>query len=124
MSATTLRRALLSLLLVSTAACASAGASGSNHRITPPKVRGNTHPDFAMIGPPARAETRTDFSVMVDPDGQPDMKTFRAMGSGAAALGDAIRRWIETSSFEPGLENGTPVRAEYHSTIMTKVVRR
>jgi hypothetical protein len=61
--------------------------------------------------------------VMVEANGQPDMSTLRVTGTGASDYRQAIVEWVERNSFEPGRSNGVAVRAEYQTSLRTKMVK-
>ena len=57
----------------------------------------------------SRATVRVEVEVMVDETGRPDMNTFKATGLGADLNRDALRSWIEGSSFRPARLDGRSV---------------
>jgi hypothetical protein len=61
-----------------------------------------------------------DIDVMIEPNGMPLMSTFKAVGSAAAANQDVLYKYIEASTFRPGLQNGQPVAAVYHTRMQLR----
>jgi len=62
-----------------------------------------------------------DIDVLIDPRGVPVMSTFKVVGSAAAANQDVLYKYIEASTFRPGLQNGQPVSAVYHTRMQFRV---
>jgi hypothetical protein len=62
-----------------------------------------------------------DIDVLIDPSGAPVMSTFKAVGSAAAANQDVLYKYIQASTFRPGLQNGQPVSAVYHTRMQFRV---
>lgn len=97
--------ALLPLSLL----CACAGAPkdptdapAATTAVRPPELLRGTRPDLRVpTSTSSRATVRIELEVMVDADGSPDMRTFKAVGPGADLNGDALRTWIEGASFRP-----------------------
>lgn len=97
--------ALLPLSLL--CACAGAskdptGAPAASTAVRPPELLRGTHPELRVpMSTSSRATVRIELEVMVDANGSPDMRTFKAVGPGADINGDALRTWIEGASFRP-----------------------
>ena len=97
--------ALLPLSLL--CACAGAskdptGAPTATTAVRPPELLRGTRPELRVpTSTSSRATVRIDLEVMVDANGSPDMRTFKAVGPGADMNGDALRTWIEGASFRP-----------------------
>jgi hypothetical protein len=62
-----------------------------------------------------------DIDVVIESNGMPLMSTFKAVGSAAAANQDVLYRYIQGSTFRPGLQNGVPVTANYHTRMQFRV---
>ena len=56
-----------------------------------------------------------DIDVLIESNGIPLMSTFKAVGSAADANHDVLYKYIAASTFRPGLQNGQPVNAVYHT---------
>jgi hypothetical protein len=118
-----IRAGALALALVFSVACASAPradattSSASKDHVTPP-VRLTTG-----TAPLIREEVRVTIEVLVDADGNPDMRTLKVMGKGAGSAHAAIEDWIRGSAFTPGKRNGVAVPAVYRTGFETKMVR-
>jgi hypothetical protein len=52
---------------------------------------------------------RVEIEVMVDAEGRPDMRTFKATGMGADLNHDALVTWIQNSSFRPARLDGRSI---------------
>jgi hypothetical protein len=113
----------LLLALTFSVACASAPhADGSTSTATKDEI---TPPVRLRAGPPPeiREEVRLTIEVLIDVDGNPDMRTLKVMGKGAGSAHAAIEDWIRTSAFAPGKRNGVAVPAVYRTGLETKRVR-
>ena len=105
--------ALLPLSLL--CACAGAskdptGAPTATTAVRPPELLRGTRPELRVpTSTSSRATVRIDLEVMVDANGSPDMRTFKAVGPGADMNGDALRTWIEGASFRPARLDGHAV---------------
>jgi len=114
--------ALLTALLVS-AACASksgtaASAATSSKIIPPERLRG---------GPPPEIREAVDLriEVLIDADGQPDLRTLKVTGKGSGSHRGAIEDWVRTSVFKPAIQDGQPVAGLFHIGLKSTVqVRR
>jgi len=114
--------ALLAALVVS-ASCASTprntGAGTAGAKVTPP--------ERLRSGPPPEIREVVDLriEVLVDADGQPDMRTLKVTGKGSGSTRTAIADWIRSSAFKPAMQDGQPLAAIYRTGIKTSVqVRR
>jgi len=87
----------------------------STVQISPPQiVRRAPLADLQLSTDPSIQQS-VDIDVVIDPNGVPVMSTFKVVGSAAAANHDVLYRYIQGSSFRPGLQNGQPVSANYHT---------
>jgi hypothetical protein len=118
-----IRAGALLLALVFSAACASAPhgdgttSTASKAHITPPVLlRAGSSPEI-------REEVRLAIEVLIDADGNPDMRTLKVTGKGAGSAHAAIEDWIRGSAFTPGKRNGVAVSAVYKTGLETKRVR-
>lgn len=124
-----LHRRVACLLLLASAACASAPSAGSTAdgataRASAPKRRSTlAHPELTFPRG-STGELRVDIAVMVDPNGTPDMSTLKLTGNVLSDNREAVARWISQSTFDPAVANGVPVRAEYRTSIRAKTVIR
>jgi len=64
-----------------------------------------------------------DIDVVIDSTGVPIMSTFRASGSAVTGNHDALYQWIEASTFQPGLRDGQPVAAVFHTKMQFRLAR-
>ena len=122
MAGVTRRLALASLMLLG--ACA-AGFDPGLRRVallSPPRIRGAGYPQLAG-GTPSTA-VRVDVVVMIDPTGVPDMTTLVLTGTGVEENRAAVVAWVRQSSFEPAMQNGRAVRAEFRASLETQTVPR
>jgi hypothetical protein len=62
-----------------------------------------------------------EIDVLIESNGMPLMSTFKVVGTAAAANQDALYKYIQASTFRPGLQNGQPVSAVYHTRMQFKV---
>jgi hypothetical protein len=109
----------VSLIMSASCATASQNATGNQVRITPPEQL-RTGPS-----PQIREEVDLRIEVLVDADGQPDMKTLKVTGKGAGSSHAAIEDWIQSSTFKPAMQNGHPVAAVFRSGLKSRIeVRR
>ena len=93
----------------------------STMQISPPQIL--TRGPMAELQFPAGASVpqSVDIDVVIDTRGVPVMSTFKAVGSAAAANQDVLYKYIQASTFRPGLENGQPVSAVYHTRMQFRV---
>jgi hypothetical protein len=65
------------------------------------------------------------IQVQIDAAGQPDMRTLRVTGRGAAEHRPAIEEWILRARFQPASRNGEPVPGLFTTALRSRVeVRR
>jgi hypothetical protein len=87
-------------------------------RLTPPQLR------VSSIPASGRSPIRVRFEVLIDAEGRPDMKTFKATGMGAAENEHALAQWIESSMFAPATRRGIAVPGVYKGSLQVRLVRR
>jgi hypothetical protein len=114
------------ITLLALAACASGARGGAEStRITPPKILNTSNWPELVAPSRERGEFRVDISVMVDPDGRPDMTSFKLRGNALSENRNALTDWIARSVFEPAKADGVPVRSEYKMSLKARLsVRR
>jgi hypothetical protein len=89
-------------------------------QVSPPQLL--TRGSLADLRFPGLAGAQNvDIDVLIEANGMPLMSTFKAVGSAAAANQDALYKYIEGSTFRPGLQNGQPVSANYHTRMQFRV---
>ena len=131
----TMRRlscAVIILLTLASVGCARAnapepGAAQPAERDEPPRmVQRGRPPDLRIYNLPAsgRAPIRLQIEVLIDSYGQPDMKTLKVTGMGAAENRAAIERWIEQAIFRPAHRGGQPVAGTYRTGLEVRVETR
>jgi hypothetical protein len=92
--------------------------------IDPPQIsRGNAPQLRIPASYSGRAPVRVDIQVMVDAEGRPDMRTFKATGLGADINRDALYTWIESSSFRPARVDGRLVPGLFRMRLEAAVRR-
>lgn len=75
--------------------------------------------------PEIREEVDVRFEVLINPDGQPDMRTLKVTGKGSGSGHAAFEEWIRNSTFTPAMLNGHPVAAVYKGGLKSRIeVRR
>lgn len=111
-----LRHLVLFVALAVSAACASA-ASNNGPKITPPQR--------LRAGPPPEIREQVDIriEVLIDAEGQPDLKTLRVTGLGSGSARSAIEEWIRSSTFKPAMQDGHPVSAPIQLGLKTEIRR-
>jgi len=116
-----LRHLALLVAVIISAACASTSQGGTSkpEKITPPQqLRGGPPPEIREV-----VDIR--YEVLVNADGQPDLRTLKVTGKGAGSARTAIEDWIRNSMFKPAMQDGLPVAGLYKGGIRTRVeVRR
>jgi hypothetical protein len=104
------------------------GAAQQVERDEPPRMlQRGAPPELRIYSIPSsgRAPIRLQIEVLVDSRGQPDMKTLKLTGIGAAENRDAIERWIQQATFRPAQRGGQPVAGIYRTRLEVRVeVRR
>ena len=124
-----LSRLVAAVCLTLAAGCASAGSgagAAAEERVTPPRrVSRNVPPDLTIysIPPSGRSPIRVSYEVLIDAEGRPDMRTFRATGPGAPENRQALARWIEQSVWAPATRAGQPVAAVYRGSLQVRLRR-
>jgi hypothetical protein len=111
------RRALFApAALCAAVACAGAPKDpaatpvASNPAVESPQINRGSSPQLRIpASSSGRAPVRVEIEVMVDAEGRPDMRTFKATGVGADLNRDALFTWIEGSSFRPARLEGRSV---------------
>jgi hypothetical protein len=111
--------------------CARANASDAAaqpvEREEPPRMlqRGRP-PELRIYNIPAsgRAPIRLQIEVLIDSRGQPDMRTLKLTGIGAAENREAIERWLEQATFRPAQRGGQPVAGTYRTGLEVRIVTR
>ncbi|MFL5510115.1 MAG: hypothetical protein ACJ79J_11065 [Gemmatimonadaceae bacterium] len=89
-------------------------------QISPPKLL--TRGSLAELSfPNPNVPQSVEIDVMIETNGMPLMSTFKAVGPAAAANQEVLYKYIEASTFRPGLQNGQPVTANYHTRMQFKV---
>src|ERR671922_1557460 len=104
-----MRRSLWTIMILSglgfSVACARTNApKPAAERDEPPRMlQRGAPPELRVYNIPAsgRAPIRLQIEVLIDIRGQPDMKTLKVTGPGAAENRQAIERWIEQAMFRP-----------------------
>ena len=93
----------------------------STVQISPPQIL--TRGSMAELHLPTDGSVpqSVDIDVLIDPRGVPVMSTFKAVGTAAAANQDVLYKYIQASTFRPGLQNGQPVSAVYHTRMQFRV---
>jgi hypothetical protein len=83
-------------------------------------------PELRIYSIPAsgRAPIRLQIEVLIDSRGQPDMKTLKVTGMGAAENRAAIERWIEQAIFRPAQRGGQPVAGTYRAGLAVRIETR
>lgn len=111
------RHLALFVALVVSAACATASqnSAGKAGKITPPAYL------RAGPSPQIREEVDLRIEVLIDADGQPDMRTLKVAGRGSGSARPAIEDWIQSSTFKPAMQNGQPVAAVFKTGLKTRV---
>jgi hypothetical protein len=120
------------LITLSSGACAGAKAPESAaaqpaEREEPPRMlQRGAPPELRIYNIPAsgRAPIRVQIEVLIDSRGQPDMKTLKVTGVGAAENRDAIQRWIEQAIFRPAQRGGQPVAGIYRTGLAVRIETR
>jgi hypothetical protein len=121
-----LRHVALLAALVALAACASASPSASHNagmssgsKITPPQqLRAGPMPEI-------REEIDVRIDVLIDEQGQPDMRSLKVTGKGSGSSHAAIEDWVRNSTYRPAMQDGHPVAAVLHAGLKTSIqVRR
>lgn len=89
-------------------------------QISPPQLL--TRGSLAELSFPNPAVPQSvEIDVVIEPNGMPLMSTFKAVGPAAAANQDVLYKYIQASTFRPGLQNGQPVSAVYHTRMQFRV---
>ena len=114
-------RIALPVVLAVLTACATTSLSAANRegKISPPEhLRGGPPPQI-------REEVDLRIEVLVNADGQPDLRTLKVSGRGSGSAHAAIEDWIRSSSFKPAMQNGHPVAAVFRTGLKSRIeVRR
>ena len=124
--------AVMMLVGLGSVGCARAGPRESGaaqqvEREEPPRMlQRGAPPELRIYSIPAsgRAPIRLQIEVVVDSRGQPDMKTLKLTGIGAAENRDAIERWIQQATFRPAQRGGQPVAGTYRTRLEVRVEMR
>jgi hypothetical protein len=96
-------------------------------QIEPPRMLRGSPPELRVPsgGSAGRDPVRVSIEVLVDAAGQPDLRTLRVTGNGAAENREALARWIQNAAFQPARRAGEPVAAVYKTSLGVRVeVRR
>ena len=96
-------------------------------RDEPPRMlQRGAPPELRIYSIPAsgRAPIRLQIEVLVDSRGQPDMKTLKVTGIGAAENREAIERWIQQAIFRPAQRGGQPVAGTYRTGLAVRIETR
>lgn len=105
-------------------AAAPAAPATSGPAVDPPQMSRGTPPQLRIpVSYSGRAPVRVQIEVMIDGDGRPDMKTFRAIGLGADINRDALYTWIESASFRPARIDGRSVPGLFKMELQAAVRR-
>lgn len=103
------------LVLVAAALLATSCAGGARPResaapIRPPTLLSSSRPDWSYPSRPREGRVLDlRVEVQVDSAGQPDLKTLRVTGLGAAENRDAVATWVRTARFRAAEQAGRPV---------------
>lgn len=124
--------ALMILVGLGSAGCARAkapesAAAAPAERVEPPRMlQRGAPPELRIYSIPAsgRAPIRLQIEVLVDSRGQPDMKTLKVTGVGAAENREAIERWIGQALFRPAQRGGQPVPGIYRAGLAVRIETR
>jgi hypothetical protein len=125
------RRALFApVALFAVVACAgtpkdpAASPATSGPVVDPPQMSRGTAPQLRIPASySGRAPVRVQIEVMIDADGRPDMRTFKAVGLGADINRDALYAWIESASFRPARIDGRSVPGLFKMELQASVRR-
>ena len=113
-------------ILLALSACASGGSGkAQSARLTPPRILNSINRPEFVAPRGGTGEFRLDISVMVEPDGRPDMASLKLTGNAMSENRSAMTEWIARTVFDPAKEDGVPVRGEYKTSMKAKFsVRR
>jgi hypothetical protein len=114
-------RTVAALLVVASAACASGGKPAAGVTIPPKLIQTADFPQLASRD--NLRDSQVNITVMVDPDGRADISTLQVTGTATTEARVAVSDWIARSRFHPAQREGKPVRAEFTTTIKSKVTR-
>ena len=111
--------------LIFAVACATGGstANDSGKIIQPKMVSRAPMPTMHFTGGSSMVPLAADIDVVIDSTGVPVMSTFRASGSAVTGNRDALYQWIEASTFQPGLRDGQPIAAVFHTKMQFRLAR-
>lgn len=115
-----LRHIALLITLGVSAACASASQNPASKegKITPPlQLRAGPRPEI-------REEVDLRMEVLIDANGEPDMKTLKVIGKGSGSNHAALEDWIRNSTFRPAMQNGHPVPAVIKLGLKSRITVR
>jgi hypothetical protein len=89
-------------------------------QVSPPQLltRGSLQ---GLSFPNPNVPQSVEIDVLIEPNGMPLMSSFKAAGPAAAPNQDVLYKYIQGSTFRPGLQNGQPVTATYHTRMQFKV---
>lgn len=104
----------------------SAAAQPAQRDEPPRMLQRGAPPELRIYNIPAsgRAPIRLQIEVVIDSRGQPDMKTLKVTGMGAAENREAIERWIEQAIFRPAQRAGQPVAGTYRTGLAVRIETR
>ena len=93
----------------------------STVQISPPQILTRAPMGELKFPTGASVPQSVDIDVLIESNGVPLMSTFKAVGSAADANHDVLYKYIAASTFRPGLQNGQPVSAVYHTRMQFRV---
>ena len=130
----TIRRLLVAVMILvglGAGGCARANTSDPaaqpvEREVPPRMVQRGRPPELRIYNIPSsgRAPIRLQIEVVIDSRGQPDMKTLKVTGMGAAENRQAIEQWIEQATFRPAQRGGQPVPGTYRTGLQVRIETR
>lgn len=105
---------------------AGASATSASSRTEPPRLMRGSAPELRMPSGSAAGNEpiRIDYEVLVNATGQPDLRTLKVSGRGAAENREAIARWIRAAVFQPARRDGEPVAATFKGSLRVRAAVR
>lgn len=103
-----------------------AGATPAASRTEPPRMLRGSAPELRFPSGSAAGNEpiRIDYEVLVDAVGQPDLRTLKVSGRGAAENREPIARWIREAVFQPARRDGEPVAAIFKGSLRVRATIR
>lgn len=118
---------LLTVLVTAVAAACASSAPAPDSLQSPVMISRGAPPQLQvpMMSASGRSPVRVTIHVLIEPDGRPDMSTFKVSGFGAAENEQALRQWIESAAFKPAHRGTEAVEGFYEAKLEVRVeVRR